>query len=159
MDPGSISRQIASFNTDLLVITGGEPFLQWHNGLIELEHRLLKDGYDIQYETSGKVPIPENSLGYKVCSPKFLKNHWYFDTRNIDRVDVFKFVFGGNGEWIKDFVQKHGIASDRVWIIPLGAYRTEQLAMMAAVWDFCVENKFNFSPRLHTLAFDNRNGV
>ncbi len=159
MDSDEICRQAAVTGTPLIVITGGEPYLQWHLGLKELERRLLNNGYELQYETSGKILIPENSKGYKVCSPKFLKNHWHFDERNIDRADEFKFVFSGDGERIKDFVQKHGISATRVWIMPLGAYRTEQLDLMSATWEFCIKNRFNFTPRLHTLAFDNKKGI
>jgi 7-carboxy-7-deazaguanine synthase len=159
LDPDTISWKIAAFNTPFLVITGGEPFLQWNHGLKELEKRLVDEGYEIQYETSGRILIPESSMGYKVCFPKFLNNRWHFDDKNIDRADVFKFVFSDDGSGIKEFVHDRGIASEQVWIMPLGAHRAEQLALMPSAWEFCTKNKFNFSPRLHTLAFDDQNGI
>jgi 7-carboxy-7-deazaguanine synthase len=43
--------------------------------------------------------------------------------------------------------------------MPRGAARAVQRERMAAVWQFCVDHHFNFAPRLHILAFDNKRGV
>ncbi len=140
-------------------ITGGEPFLQWDSGLGRLESALLDKGIFIQYETSGKILIPGASQGFKVCSPKYIKDQWHFVSENIHQADAFKFVVADDCSQVKDFVTTHALPRKKVWIMPLGANREAQLLRSPGIWNFCVENKFNFSPRLHTLAFNNKRGI
>jgi 7-carboxy-7-deazaguanine synthase len=152
-------EQVAGFKNSLVVITGGEPFLQWKTGLGKLEQALINLGHTVQYETSGKAGIPTTVKGHVVCSPKFIGGRWYFDPENLPRVDDFKFVVSDDFQAVEDFIQAHAIPKTRVWIMPLGATRTEQLQRLATVWKFCADRKYNFSPRLHILAFDNERGI
>ncbi len=151
--------KITSFAPKLIVITGGEPFLQWHDGLKQLETRLLDQGYRVQYETSGKIEIPDDAKGFSVCSPKFLDNRWEFDEINLRRAQVFKFVVDNDFDIIKAFIQRHDIAPELVFIMPKGISREEQLVKFEDTWIFCVENGFHFSPRLHVLTFNSKRGV
>lgn len=170
MAEGSILDRITGFrNTGadgspadengLVVITGGEPFLQWDSGLRSLEERLVNTGFSVQYETSGKLQLPYDSGGYIVCSPKYTFGKWQFVSGNIDIADAFKFVVGDDFEETGRFIETHGIAAEKVWIMPLGATRDEQVRLMPSVWRFCTENRFNFSSRLHTLTFDSKRGI
>jgi 7-carboxy-7-deazaguanine synthase len=58
-------------NTDLCVLTGGEPFRQ---NLAPLVRRLLRGGWRVQVETNGTLFLPdfpyEDRLVTLVCSPK-----------------------------------------------------------------------------------------
>lgn len=155
----AIYARIASFATKLIVITGGEPFLQWHDGLKQLERRLLSQGYRVQYETSGKIAIPEDTKGFAVCSPKFLDSRWLFDEINLRRAQVFKFVVDNDFDTIKAFIQRHDICAEQVFMMPKGISREEQLSKFQDTWNFCVENGFQFAPRLHVLTFNNTRGV
>jgi 7-carboxy-7-deazaguanine synthase len=56
-------------------------------------------------------------------------------------------------------VKTHCLPETSVWIMPMGALRNEQMDRLAGVWRFCVDNRFNFSLRLHTLIFNNQKGV
>jgi len=159
LDLSAILDKVAEQGNDLVVVTGGEPFLQWETGLLDLENLLIESGYQVQYETSGKLGIPGNTRGHVVCSPKFLEGRWWFDTQYVSSVDYFKFVVADDFEHVSKFIQTHKIPSHKVWIMPLGATRSEQQARLADVWNFCETHKFNFAPRLHTLAFDNKRGV
>lgn len=152
-------RKIISFDTNLIVITGGEPFLQWRNGLKQLEKKLLDQGCRVQYETSGKIEIPSDSKGFSVCSPKFLDRRWVFDEINLMRAQVFKFVVDNDFDSIRAFTQRHGISPELVFIMPKGISREEQLDKFEDTWSFCLQNGFNFSPRLHVLTFNNKRGV
>ncbi len=157
-----IIEKIRTFGCNFVVITGGEPYLQWNSGLKDLEKRLIGLGYDLQYETSGKLEIPDDSEGFKVCSPKFIRGMWFFSYENLEAVDVFKFVTGRNNhdyDNIMNFVEKNGILKEKVWIMPFGANRDEQLSLLQDIWIFCMDNGFNFSPRLHILAFDTKKGI
>ncbi len=152
-------RKIVSFDTNLIVITGGEPFLQWRNGLKQLEKNLLDQGCRVQYETSGKIEIPSDTKGFSVCSPKYLDDRWVFDKINLKRAQVFKFVVDNDFDIIKAFTQRHDISPELVFIMPKGISRKEQLDKFEDTWSFCLENGFHFSPRLHVLTFNNKRGV
>ncbi len=159
MSWNAVYDKIVSFETQLIVITGGEPFLQWHDGLKQLEKRLLGQEYLVQYETSGKVEIPNDTKGFPVCSPKFLDNRWAFEEINLIRTEVFKFVVDNNFDIIKAFIQRHNISPKQVFMMPKGISRKEQLSKFQDIWHFCVDNGFHFSPRLHVLTFNNKRGV
>ncbi len=155
----SLAAEILSHGCDLVVITGGEPFLQWERGLNRLEARLMAEGGLVQYETSGKVVIPPESKGFKVCSPKYLSGGWHFVDGNMPLVDAFKFVVADDFRVVDDFVEKWMIPPEKVWIMPMGATRDAQLPLLAPIWEYCAKRGFAFSPRLHTLAFDDKKGV
>lgn len=155
----AILDRLKQYACDLVVITGGEPFLQWKTGLSELVQKLNQENYDIQYETSGKVPLPDDPTGYVVCSPKYINNSWQFIAENHQIVDAFKFVIKDDFEKIKSFKETYHIPNHKVWLMPLGADKIEQQKLMPAIWDLAVRNQFNFSPRLHVLAFDQQRSI
>lgn len=142
----------------LVVVTGGEPFRQWGAELRALVRNLAASGRSIQYETSGKAGIPADHGGFVVCSPK-PADAPTLASDAVSRVDAFKFVVEGDIEPVLRFTEANAIDPARVWLMPLGAHRTDQLERMAAVWELCALHGFNFSPRMHVLAFDDRRGV
>ncbi|MFT5697741.1 MAG: 7-carboxy-7-deazaguanine synthase [Desulforhopalus sp.] len=152
-------KLILAYKCNFVVITGGEPFLQWSSGLQELVEELDRRGCTVQYETSGKVIIPSNAVGFVVCSPKYLNNCWHFKGGNYAEVDAFKFVVEAEFETIESFIQQWKIPASKVWIMGRGTTREVQLENVERIWNYCVERGYNYSPRLHTLAFDNRKGV
>ncbi|WDP93197.1 MAG: 7-carboxy-7-deazaguanine synthase QueE [Desulfobacter sp.] len=159
VDIGDILSRAETDCTGLAVITGGEPFVQWKDGLDRLEAGLLDMGLRVQYETSGKRAIPEACQGYKVCSPKYLDGRWQVAPESITRADCFKFVADKDIEPIEAFIATHAIPPEKIWLMPLGDNREAQLRRTPDIWQYCVEKGFNFSPRLHTLAFNNKKGI
>lgn len=162
MAPRDVAREVAAHAPGLVVITGGEPFLQWRTGLSELAGLLEDAGRRVQYETSGKAGIPEACGGYVVCSPKLLHTAPQWD-ENLKRADVFKFVVDDDIAPVLDFLEAgrahRDIAPGEVWLMPKGATREEQMARMERVWEWCVRYGFNFAPRLHVLTYGARRGV
>lgn len=154
----SILDEVERHPGRLVVVTGGEPFRQWDSGLAGLVHDLLRAGRRVQYETSGKAGIPADHGGFVVCSPK-PAHEPRLAPDDASRVDAFKFVVDTDLDPVLRFAREHDIAPSRVWLMPLGARRHEQEQRMAAVWEQCALHGFNFSPRLHILAFDNKQGV
>ncbi len=159
MEVDEVYLQIEQLKTELVVITGGEPFLQWEAGLQQLEALLLTHKYRVQYETGGKVAIPTATKGICVCSPKFIDNRWVFDEDNLKRAQVFKFVVDNDFRVVQEFVQRYTISPKNIFIMPKGTSREEQLEKFPDIWSFCVENNFRFSPRLHVLSFNNKRGI
>lgn len=156
-----IIYHISKFKCKNVVITGGEPFLQWESGLRELIDILSKKSFFIQYETSGKILIPKQTKGIVICSPKFLDNKWYFNHNNISRVDFFKFLFvdDKSQKAILEFIEKYNISRKKVYIMPLGDTKQAQLKLMPQVFEFCRTYGFNMSLRLHILCFDIKKSI
>lgn len=156
-----VLEKILSCPCRRVVITGGEPFLHWENGLSELHRRLSEKKCEIQYETSGKFVIPLLEDAVVVCSPKHIAGAWRFEKANVGAVHYFKFLACGSDwpEAVERFVTEHGIDRERIYIMPLGATRQEQIDGMEAVFSFCVERGYKMSPRLHILTYDRRRGV
>lgn len=156
--PADLMTELGAHPEQLVVITGGEPFRQWQTGLQQLVVLLIKAGRQIQYETSGRAGIPAENDGFVVCSPKPIGNP-HLAKEDIGHIDAFKFVVSDTIEPVRRFAQEHQIPADKIWLMPLGATRQEQLNSMATVWNECIRLGYNLSPRLHILAFDQRQGV
>ena len=158
MSLADIEAEIAGHSPLLVVITGGEPFRQWDQGLNELAWRITQAGRGLQYETSGKAGIPENPRGAVVCSPKPMEAP-RLAPELVARVDAFKFVVDDDVTPVLRFTADHGIDATKVWLMPLGATRREQLARMDRIWNACLRHGFNLAPRLHILTFNDKQGV
>jgi len=158
MSVKEVEDEIARHPQALVVITGGEPFLQWDTGLDRLARALGASSRRVQYETSGKAGIPAGHGGFVVCSPKPLHAP-VLDPDAVARVNAFKFVIEEDITPVLAAVSAHGIDPAKVWLMPLGAVRQDQMRRMAHVWELCVRHGFNFSPRLHILTFNDKKGV
>jgi len=161
MGSDEIIAQINRYDCRNVVITGGEPFLQWETGLKDLHCELVGSGYHIFYETSGKVDIPGLVDATIVMSPKYIEGQWHLPLGNIGNAHYFKFVADDAAalDEIDRFVKDHAISKDRVFIMPEGKTRAEQFKRMESVFSFCRDNGYIMSPRLHVLIFDNKRGV
>lgn len=143
-----------------VVITGGEPLRQWENGLNELDRAFFDLGVAVQYETSGKVPIPEGICGEVICSPKYLSGAWHVDSESLSRAQHYKFVAcEETASAIDAFVKTEHLDTDRVWLMPKGMTREEQIERLPFVWDHCVNKGYRLASRLHILAFDTKKGI
>jgi len=153
-------RDIFSFldKTSHVTITGGEPTLQ------EIELRSLMRMFDksthFSLETNGTKPtsLPYHTI---VVSPK--KQSIRDDVLKLyttsDKV-WFKFVYENKDDvWWEDVISRCNIPNNRVYIMPEGKTREEQLERMPEVLDYCLEKGYRVSPRLQVLVYDNRRGV
>lgn len=156
-----ILRAVDSYRCGTVVITGGEPFLQWATGLETLHQRLLDRGYRVLYETSGKAGIPELQGATVVLSPKRIGGAWHVSGETLKKADALKFVADDRASMaeIDRFVDEHAIDRDKVFIMPMGASRNEQMKRMEEVFAFCRNSGYRMSPRLHILVFDDLRGV
>jgi 7-carboxy-7-deazaguanine synthase len=152
----TIVQQVESYGCSLVVITGGEPFLQWKQGLMQLSQMLIEKEMSIQYETSGQAGIPENVTGIVVLSPK--PGKWP-SPGIISKAQFLKPLVGDDPQITLESIQHCGFPANRVWLMPLGRSREEQIARMPMVWDLCTRYGYCMSPRLHILAFDQKKGI
>ena len=156
-----IIEKLDDYPCNTVVITGGEPFMQWDEGLSDLHTELIRKGCAIQYETSGKTALPRIEDAVVVCSPKFIENKWWFDLSNLGKVHYYKFLASDQPSFreIEAFIQGHPILREQVYIMPMGETRDEQLSIMETVFTFCRDKGYRMTPRLHILSFDNVRGV
>ncbi|BEP17293.1 7-carboxy-7-deazaguanine synthase QueE [Pyrofollis japonicus] len=151
----------------LVVVTGGEPLLQ-RDALEELVRMLYRLGYPVQVETNGTLEAPEPgtplSQAFFVVSPKDVpipvpgaKTHpsWFDLVRRYNNV-WFKFVAANKQhvEKIIEYVENNGIPRKRVYIMPLtseGMTIEEILKLHREIAEEALQNRVNFSPRLHLL--------
>lgn len=152
----ALEKTIFSHGASLLVITGGEPFLQWDQGLRELESRMLDAGIEVQYESSGRAGIPSEVRGKVVLSPK--AGQWPSNDL-IQRAFALKPLWEEDGETTLRQIEASGFPAERVWLMALGASREEQLQRMPKLWEICTEKGYHFCPRLHILVHDRKKGI
>ncbi len=112
MSDEDIIREIAPYETRLVVLTGGEPTLQADEAFIELLHR---HGYEVSMETNGTHPLP-HGLDWSTVSPKA---HFFEGSRKatampvVTRCNELKCVFDHTGN-VDDF----GIEADYYYLQP-----------------------------------------
>ena len=161
MGNGEIMAAIRRHACRNVVVTGGEPFLQWVSGLENLHDELAGEGYRIYYETSGKVEIPSLGDAAVIMSPKHIEGEWHIAAGNLTRAQYFKFVADDEEslQAIDRFVKDNGLAREQVYIMPMGVTRREQCERMELIFSFCRDKGYWMTPRLHVLIFDDRRGV
>jgi len=161
MNLGDIVMTVNGFSCRKIIITGGEPFLQWDRGLESLHEKLLGGGFKVSYETSGKAGIPEMKDACVILSPKYICGTWQVRPGDVGKADFYKFVAENQASLkeIHAFIQGNALPREKVYIMPMGQTRREQLNKMGEVFNFCRDNGYNMTPRLHILAFDACRGV
>jgi 7-carboxy-7-deazaguanine synthase len=103
-----------------------------------------------------------SAFNFIACSPKKQMNDGRSSYKQFASLPqtFFKFVYENkNDAWWVSFMKENDIDKSRVWIMPEGSTREEQISKMPEVIEYCLENKFHFSPRLHILAYDTKRGV
>jgi len=112
----------------LIVITGGEPFMQ--KDIYSLSKKLVKNGYIVQIETSGKAKIDmyafDNIKTFVVMSPKQYKQNngkFLIHRGNVkqlkNRAGDFKFVVENEKElkMVLLFVNEFRIPNEKIWLM------------------------------------------
>ncbi len=143
-----------------IVITGGEPMLQK-----EAMFNLMCSADDLKYhlETNGTIYDDRMKKFDTIsCSPKrFAKDNPEISNKLSKLENItYKFVYEpGIDKWWEEYMNKCQIGRDRIYIMPLGATREEQIKNMPEVIEYCIKNKYKFSARLQVIAYDTKRGV
>lgn len=157
MSVEAVFSDICAHDCPLVVITGGEPFLQWEAGVSELEELLIAGGKEIQYESSGRAGLPAEARGQIVLSPK--PGQWP-DSGTMARALALKVLWTeAESSKIIEKISASGFPRERIWLMAVGASKAEQLSQMPLLWEICRTYGYLFSPRLHILAFDKQKGI
>lgn len=161
-----------------IIITGGEPTMHWDNKTFQqmLEYFITR-GYHVTVESNGSRSLKFTreyqrklmfSLSVKLSvsgePEKKRVNHDALSTI-LDNTtgSYFKFVVGldnwaGVKEEIMSILRPLPHYAD-VYLMPLGETIDKQMQCTRFVFERCVEMGFNFSPRIHILAYNDKDGV
>jgi len=158
-----------------VVITGGEPLLQRELG--DLTRALAANGHHITVETAGTL-APDFDCHLLSVSPKtansdpegrFRERHRALrtDLEPLRRLlrrhpeHQLKFVVRDEGDLpeILAIVERLGVATERVMLMPEGRRAEEVAAHAATVARACLRHAFRYSTRLHLDLFGPGRGV
>ena len=154
----------------MLVISGGEPFLQQKN-LYRLAHKLKLRNWWIEVETNGTIApryLFVDEIDQINCSPKLRNSgdpehkrivpHVLNELARLDKTN-FKFVVSSPYDMveIESLVMRHGMRE--VFLMPLGRTQSELVRTTPVVARLAARYKFNFSPRIHIEKWGNLRGV
>lgn len=164
LTPEEVCERIKDYPCNNIVITGGEPLFQSK----ELKQLLMTrhiSCYNIYIETNGTIfdnVIFDLPQVYSInCSPKkqFINYNVLQKLSELNKTR-FKFVYENkNDPWWYQVINKVAISRSKIWIMPQGATRKEQIQKSPEVIEYCKQNGYNFSPRLQTLVYDTKRGV
>jgi 7-carboxy-7-deazaguanine synthase len=150
-----------------VVVTGGEPLE--HPALVPLVSGLHAMGRRVEVETAGTevpppLPVDQWNVSLKLAHsgvPLERRLRGAAIERFRDLGAWFKFVVGAERDLdeVLAIQARHGLAAERILLMPLGMLPEEQQALMPRVVEWCKRHGFRFSPRLHILIWGPRRGV
>ncbi|QKF85378.1 7-carboxy-7-deazaguanine synthase [Campylobacter blaseri] len=159
----------------IIVITGGEPLLHYKNSVFyEFVSRLLELEYEVHFETNGSIEVDFiNFPNYKKCifciSPKLSNsleknekrlNYNALNTiKNSSKDSFYKFVISKEitlKDEILDIIKN---APNSVFCMPMSKNKKELEENAKYTFNFCLENGYNYSDRIHIRIFDDKDGI
>ncbi|GGN47461.1 7-carboxy-7-deazaguanine synthase [Streptomyces kronopolitis] len=165
-----VVAELLAFDTDLIVISGGEPLGQQER-LIPLVAALTGRGKEIEIETNGTHAAHPELVAAGVrfnVSPKLSHSGDPRHRRIVPDAltslsalpgSTFKFVCQNTRDLdeVAELVAAFDLSS--VWIMPIGRSADDVTKHMSELADAVVERGWNLTTRLHTLVWDDKRGV
>lgn len=172
-------QSLSDVNFDI-VITGGEPTLQFGNPiLLETIEHFLQKGHRISVESNGSVDFRFDEVLkelYFTLSVKLSNSGEPIDRRikpsviqniidNAKNV-VFKFVLnakmcedGSAISEIKDLLSKLNLKNNRIYLMPQGVSVEELDKNIQKIYPLCLQEGFCLSDRIHIRIWGDKRGV
>lgn len=161
-----------------IIWTGGEPLIHWKNPVMQgtLAYYISR-GHKVTVETNASLDIDffreyqkqiMFSMSVKLsCSgmPKSKRINIETITKILENCPDSYLKFVVNPEtWENDIIEIREILDNvpyyaNVFLMPMGETREKQMKNLPFVFEKCAEYGFSFSPRIHILAFDTREGI
>lgn len=172
-------QSLSDVNFDI-VITGGEPTLQFNNPiLLETIKHFLQKGHRISVESNGSVDFRFDEVLkelYFTLSVKLSNSGEPINKRikppviqniidNAKNV-VFKFVLnakmcedGSAISEIKDLLSKLNLKNNRIYLMPQGVSVEELDKNIQKIYPICLQEGFCLSDRIHIRIWGDKRGV
>lgn len=138
-------------------VTGGEPTLQ-EKEFLEFYKNHPGDRFSIETNGTKLTTIAYDTIVISPKKQRIVENvlSEYADMNNTH----FKFVYEpGQSKWWEKVITDCCIPRSKVYIMPEGMTRKEQIERMPEVIEYCKDNGFKFSPRIHVLAYNKKRKV
>lgn len=161
-----------------IIITGGEPTLHWNNKTFQdLIEYFISRGHHVTIESNGSRNIEftreyQRKIMFSLSVKLSVSGEPEKKRINIPALrEIFD---NSTGSYLKFVVAKEGWEDTEkeifdiltklptwvdVFLMPLGETRVKQMQETQFVFEKCAELGFSFSPRIHILAFDDKDGV
>ncbi len=152
MSLDDIVRQIKSYATNLVEVTGGEPLAQSES--LDLITRLCDEGFEVLIETSGSIDIsrvdPRATIILDIKCPgsgEVEKNRWE-NLQHLKARDEIKFVIAGRTDydWACEVIRQRGL--DR-WTVLLSPVWGEMDLKSLAEWMLADKVPARLQTQLH----------
>lgn len=170
-----ILEQIARYPTRYVVITGGEPLV--HEGISGLIRAIHEKEYHVTVETAGIEYLADLPIDLMSISPKLSNILPLFDygsdqntpPANPDLISKFiksyqyqlKFVVESPRDLseIAQFIDKVvNIDPYRIYLMPQASTTVDYLEKSRWLAEYCLQTGFLFSPRLHIMLWNAKQG-
>ncbi|EAL5740685.1 7-carboxy-7-deazaguanine synthase QueE [Campylobacter lari] len=171
--------KLANSRKVIVVITGGEPLLNYQNkDFLCFVNLLLENDFKVHFETNASIEIDfEKYPLYKKCyfalgvklSNSGVKKEKRINEKALKafkcyaKDSFYKFVLD------KDFLQENKaleeineilqICENEVFCMPMGSNKEEISKNALSVAEFCIKNGYNYSDRLHIRIWGDKEGV
>lgn len=162
-----------------IIITGGEPLIHHKNPIFyDFITEILHQGYEVHFETNGTIEIDFDKFPlYKNCifaiSPKLSissekkEKRLNFKALNLLKQNTkecfYKFViskdFSLNDEICEILNAIKNAKKSDVFCMPLAKNKFELEKNAKFTFNFCLENGYNYTDRIHIRIFDDKEGV
>jgi organic radical activating enzyme len=155
---------------EYIMITGGAPslYIEFIYNIIKRNKKWkfqIEDAGDKDWSKFKKFKNVWFSFSPKIGALKGATNikEWEAFQKTpknfICKIVVDKNDWVSNSVDILEFQYKYKIPSDKIYLMPIGTHVNEIQEQCQFLIDKCFEYKFNFSPRLHILMFDDKRMV
>lgn len=173
-----VLENLAKTNIRHIVITGGEPTIQ--KDISEVVNQFIKEKYHVTVETNGTRYILEIPQAFMSISPKTANSYNQVPgsieyklhrDNNLCMTPISQFVktnpyqlkFVFNNENDIDDIEYiravNDIPRSNIYLMPQGISTSQFKEKQQRMFELCVENGYNFTPRMHIDIFDNKRGV
>lgn len=162
------------------MITGGSPTLH-PNYLVQIVNLLKKEKIHVTIETEGTRFVQTNA-DFISLSPKFessapdkvkQSDAWLHHCRLINNYDVMKKMIACHKDYqvkpvitcqddlLEVFTLKVNlnIPASKIYLMPQGITPEEIVKASPQLIEFCIDNGFNYCPRIHTIIYGNKRDV
>lgn len=155
-----------------VIFTGGEPMLQQDSiALIISEIMKDSDEYTFEIETNGTIAPKYKELEKNInqwnISPKIspmIVNVWktsyslLYQLKNLSSyiIKIPFVVSESNNLTLNSFIISYNLDKSNIWLMPYSRDKEEYFIEAESVWNYCIQNGYNFSTRLQLLHSDNK---